>query len=129
MRYLSTAPIENLPIPMPHAVDPENPESGTRPACLIDILLIFAKNYRASDKLQLNLEQLRFLNRAVIAMEALRSVEDTSVVIDDSDFAVLKLLTESNAPLLTVFARNAPAIVDALNGTPTTRQATLTAVS
>ena len=103
MRYLST---EELKLPKP--VD------GAK--TLPEFLKVLGELYTPTQKFSLNMKQLRSLNKALDVLGG--EPHGGHFVLDNEEVEVLKALVEQYAPAVLIHARNAPAVLDALNAAP-----------
>ena len=114
MRYL-----ENTVIALPRVVKREDTgEDATFPYILKRLM----ENYTPTDQLRLNIRDLRVLNRAIDALE--REPEGGFYALETDEFDMVRRVLEHLGPaLIGGMARNAPALLDALDATASERPA------
>ena len=108
MRYL-----ENTVIALPRVVKREDTgEDATFPYILKRLM----ENYTPTDQLRLTMKDLRVLNRAIDVLE--REPEDGFYALETDEFDLVHRVLEHLGPaLIGGIARNAPALLDALDAT------------
>ena len=108
MRYL-----ENAVIALPRVVKREDTgEDATFPYILKRLM----ENYTPTDQLRLTMKDLRVLNRAIDALD--REPEGGFYALETYEFDMGRRVLELLGPaLIGGIARNAPALLDALDGT------------